>query len=228
LVLQVSDHSGKAISPLFFAAANTERLREVIMNLIENAYKFTSEGGIKVTLGGTNKEVSVAISDSGVGIAPEDIKHLFQKFYRIDNSATRTIGGTGLGLYLCRKVIESYNGRIWIESKPNVGSTFKFTLPRLSLEEAEQMQAANGPVATVQPAGLIQTPAGTPAAGAPSSWVAPVPAAVVMVAKPPAAVAMPIPEAFDQAVDVSAPAPITSSAAPAERANVTDITRRVN
>lgn len=147
LVYQIGGQSGKAIAPLYYVAANPERLREVIMNLIDNAVKFTPEGGVKAILEGNEKEVTVGISDSGVGIAPEDAAHLFQKFYRIDNSATRTIGGTGLGLYLCRRLIESFNGRIWVESKPNEGSTFKFTLPRLSQTEIETMQRAVAPAA---------------------------------------------------------------------------------
>ncbi len=141
LVYQIGTGTGKTISPLYYVAANPERLREVVMNLMDNAIKFTAEGGIKVTLDGNNKEVTVGVTDSGLGIAAEDIPHLFQKFYRIDSSATRTIGGTGLGLYLCRRVIELFNGRIWVESKPGQGSTFKFSLPRLSQEEAAKLQA---------------------------------------------------------------------------------------
>ena len=151
LVYQIGNQSGKAISPLYYVAANPERLREVIMNLIDNAIKFTMEGGIKVILEGDEKEVKVGISDSGVGIAPEDAAHLFQKFYRIDNSATRTIGGTGLGLYLCRRLIESFNGRIWVESKSNEGSTFKFSLPRLSQTEVEKMQQLQAAAAPAEP-----------------------------------------------------------------------------
>jgi PAS domain S-box-containing protein len=140
LVYQIGSQSGKAIAPLFYIAANGERMREVVMNLIDNAIKFTSQGGVKVTLEGNDKEVTVAIQDTGVGIAQEDIPHLFQKFYRVDSSATRTIGGTGLGLYLCRRLIEHFNGRVWVESKPNLGSTFKFSLPRLSQEEVDKME----------------------------------------------------------------------------------------
>jgi PAS domain S-box-containing protein len=131
---------GMAIAPIFYVAANPERLREVVMNLIDNAIKFTPEGGITVTVNGDNKQIEVGVSDTGVGIAAEDIDHLFQKFYRIDNSATRTIGGTGLGLYLCRNIIELFNGRIWVTSKPNEGTTFHVMLPRLSDEEAKQFQ----------------------------------------------------------------------------------------
>jgi signal transduction histidine kinase len=59
--------------------------------------------------------VQLYIRDTGAGIPPEDVPHLFQKFYRVDNSSTRTIGGTGLGLFICRKIVELYSGRIWVE-----------------------------------------------------------------------------------------------------------------
>jgi signal transduction histidine kinase len=142
IVYQIGDQQGKAISPLYYVGANPERLREILLNLIDNAIKFTTEGGIKVTLNGDDKEVQIGVQDTGVGIDPADIPHLFQKFYRIDSSDTRTIGGTGLGLYLCRRAIELFNGRIWVESKPGEGSTFRFALPRLSQEDVERMQAS--------------------------------------------------------------------------------------
>jgi PAS domain S-box-containing protein len=173
LVYQIGGQTGKAIAPLYYVAANPERLREVVMNLIDNAVKFTPEGGIKVTLEGNEKEVGISVSDTGVGIAAEDMPHLFQKFYRIDNSATRTIGGTGLGLYLCRRVIELFNGRIWVESKPGQGSTFRFTLPRLTETEVAHLQATAAAAATgatqatagaiVQPDGQATVPTPQPA-----------------------------------------------------------------
>jgi len=70
------------------------------------------------------------------------VPHLFQKFYRVDSSATRTIGGTGLGLFICRKIIELYDGHIWTESELDKGSTFFVNLPRLSTQRAEQLQLA--------------------------------------------------------------------------------------
>jgi signal transduction histidine kinase len=82
----------------------------------------------------------VQVADTGPGIPSEDLPHLFQKFYRVDNSMTRTIGGTGLGLFICRKIIELYNGRIWIESQLGKGSTFFINLPRLSSAQALEMQ----------------------------------------------------------------------------------------
>ncbi len=85
--------------------------------------------------------VQLYVRDTGMGIAPEDIPHLFQKFYRIDNSDTRTIGGTGLGLFLSRMIIEQSNGKIWVTSEPGKGSTFYINLPRLSTTEATSRKA---------------------------------------------------------------------------------------
>jgi signal transduction histidine kinase len=84
--------------------------------------------------------VQLYVRDTGPGIAGEDIPHLFQKFYRIDNSNTRTVGGTGLGLFICRKIIELYKGRIWVESQLGQGSTFYINLPRLSSQRATELQ----------------------------------------------------------------------------------------
>lgn len=142
LTYQLSNTSGKVLAPMYYIAANPERLREVVMNLIDNAIKFTAEGGITVTLTGTDKLVQIDVSDTGLGIAQADIPHLFQKFYRIDSSATRTIGGTGLGLYLSRTVVELFNGRIWVTSKDGKGSSFHIELPRISSNEAERMRTA--------------------------------------------------------------------------------------
>jgi PAS domain S-box-containing protein len=174
LVYQVGDQTGKAIAPLYYVAANPERLREVVMNLIDNGIKFTSQGGLKVVLEGNDKEVTVSIADTGLGIAAEDIPHLFQKFYRVDSTDTRTIGGTGLGLYLCRRVIELFNGRIWIESKLGEGSTFKFMLPRLTQDEVSRMEAAaaaanSGPGTSQATAGAVVQPSPEPAPAAPAA-----------------------------------------------------------
>ena len=134
--------------PVYAVKANPQRLREVINNLMENALKFTSQGSVRIAVGGTSDTVTVSITDTGIGIAPEDISHLFQKFYRVDSSATRTIGGTGLGLYLCRSIIEKFGGRIWVESQLGAGSSFKFTLPR---QDSQKIKKAS---TTVAPAPL--------------------------------------------------------------------------
>jgi len=127
---------GKTIKPLYYAMADPDRLSEVITNLFDNAVKYTESGKISIGLTGNNDIIQLFIKDTGPGIPAEDVPHLFQKFYRVDNSATRTIGGTGLGLFICRKIIEIYNGRIWVESKVGEGSTFYINLPRISSQEA--------------------------------------------------------------------------------------------
>lgn len=132
---------GKVIKPLYYAHIDPDRIREVITNLFDNAVKYTETGKISIGLTGNESVIQLFIKDTGHGIPPEDIPHLFQKFYRVDNSTTRTIGGTGLGLFISRKIIELYNGRIWVESELNKGSTFYINLPRLSNQKAQALQA---------------------------------------------------------------------------------------
>ncbi|MDQ5886177.1 MAG: two-component system, OmpR family, sensor histidine kinase VicK [Patescibacteria group bacterium] len=124
--------STRVVQPLYNVYADPERLREVIANLFDNAVKYTDTGKISIGLTGDDDVVQIYVKDSGKGIPTEDVPHLFQKFYRVDSSATRTIGGTGLGLFICRKIVEMYNGRIWAESEQGKGSTFFINLPRLS------------------------------------------------------------------------------------------------
>lgn len=132
----------RTVRPLYYAYIDPDRFREVITNLFDNAVKYTEEGKVSIGLTGNDKVVQCYIRDTGPGIQADDLPHLFQKFYRVDNSATRTVGGTGLGLFICRKIIELYNGRIWAESKLGEGSSFYINLPRLSTEKANQMLAA--------------------------------------------------------------------------------------
>lgn len=138
------DHN---VIPVYAVKANPQRIREVTMNLLENAIKFTASGSVRVGIGGTSDSVTISVADSGIGIAEEDIQHLFQKFYRIDSTATRTIGGTGLGLYLCRSIIEHSGGRIWVESHIGEGSSFNFTLPRQPSEKLVKKPAIIGSLA---------------------------------------------------------------------------------
>jgi two-component system, OmpR family, sensor histidine kinase VicK len=126
-----------SLQPLYYTYADPERIQEVLTNLVDNAIKFTAQGEVSISLTGDNQRVTVGVHDTGMGIAADDLPHLFQKFYRIDNSQTRTIGGTGLGLYICRQIIELYNGRMWVESTQGAGSHFYFSLPRVSYEKAQ-------------------------------------------------------------------------------------------
>ena len=136
-----SEHGGeRTIRPLYYAHVDPDRLREVITNLFDNAVKYTPGGKIQLGITGNTDIVQIYVRDTGPGIPPEDIPHLFQKFYRVDNTDTRTIGGTGLGLFICRKIIELYNGKIWVNSKLGEGSTFFINLPRLDSQHAEQLR----------------------------------------------------------------------------------------
>lgn len=117
------------VAPMYQVNADPDRIREVLGNLVENAVKYSKEGTIDISLSADKHFATVSITDMGIGISPEDQKHLFQKFYRVNNSFTREVGGTGLGLYIARNLIERFGGRIWVESKEGKGSTFSFTLP---------------------------------------------------------------------------------------------------
>lgn len=142
----------KVIKPLYYVHVDPDRMREVIINLFDNAVKYSEQGKITIGLTGDDKIVQFRISDQGQGIPAEDVSHLFQKFYRVDNSSTRTIGGTGLGLFICRKIVELYNGRIWVESQVDKGSTFYINLPRLSTAQANSLLAQSaGPAEIVSP-----------------------------------------------------------------------------
>ena len=124
----------------YYAYIDPDRVREVITNLFDNSVKYTQQGEIAVNLDATESIIQIRIRDTGIGISAEDIPHLFEKFYRVNSSETQTIGGTGLGLFICRKILELYDGKIWVESTLGVGSTFYITLPRLSAEMAQKMQ----------------------------------------------------------------------------------------
>lgn len=138
----------RVIRPLYYSYADPNRLSEVLQNIVDNAIKYTPKGSITVRLTGDASVVQIQVADTGMGVPPEDIPHLFQKFYRVDNSSTRTIGGTGLGLFISKKIIELYNGHIWLESQLGKGSTFYVNLPRLTTEQALQMQKNQGGISS--------------------------------------------------------------------------------
>lgn len=130
---------GRRLNPAYYTNVDNDHLREVLSNLVDNAIKYTPKGDVTVDIGGDSEHVVISVADTGIGIPKEDQGHLFQKFYRVDNSATREIGGTGLGLYLSRRLVEAMGGRIWLESEFQRGSTFFVELPRINHEDAIQM-----------------------------------------------------------------------------------------
>ncbi len=109
--------------------ADLGQIRRVISNLISNALKFTKSGQVTVEIICGRKEVTISVSDTGIGISPEHLPHIFGKFYRVDTSATRETEGSGLGLYIAKSIIELHGGKIWVKSKEGKGTTFSFTLP---------------------------------------------------------------------------------------------------
>lgn len=124
-----SNRNETVIAPAYNVKADAERIREVLTNLVDNAIKYTPSGSVEIDVTADKNFVTVKVRDTGMGIAPEDQKHMFEKFYRVNNSMTREIGGTGLGLYIARNLIELYGGQIKVESKAGAGSTFIFSLP---------------------------------------------------------------------------------------------------
>jgi len=133
------DTKERHLAPVYYVNLDNDHIRELVNNLIENAVKYTLTGEVVVDVSGDDDQVIISIKDSGIGIPIEDMPHLFQKFYRVDNKDTREIGGTGLGLYICRRLAEIMGGRIWAESVRNKGSTFFVELPRISSKEANRL-----------------------------------------------------------------------------------------
>jgi signal transduction histidine kinase len=110
-------------------AADPDKLRQVLGNLIENAVKYSEEGRIEVRFGWDDGRMRFSVRDDGLGIPLEQHDRVFEKFFRLDPDMTRGVGGTGLGLYICRQLVEGMDGRIWLESELGKGSTFSFELP---------------------------------------------------------------------------------------------------
>jgi signal transduction histidine kinase len=105
------------------------RLAQVLLNLVGNAIKFTDKGEVAIKATAADGLFTVAVTDTGPGIAPRDQGRIFEEFQQADNSATKRKGGTGLGLSIAKRIIEMHGGRIWVESEVGKGSTFAFTIP---------------------------------------------------------------------------------------------------
>ena len=111
-------------------AADPDGLRQVLVNLVENAVKYSPEGGrVELELEPADGRVRLAVRDRGLGIPAAEQDRIFEKFYRLDPNLSRGVGGTGLGLYICREIVRRMGGRIRVESDPGRGSTFSFELP---------------------------------------------------------------------------------------------------
>ncbi len=114
--------------PLIFA--DRERLADVVANLLDNADKYSpADQAIILEIGADAEQVTVSVRDFGAGLPPADLERIFEKFYRTDSSDSQTAYGYGLGLYICRRLIEAQGGRIWAENHPAGGAIFSFSLP---------------------------------------------------------------------------------------------------
>ncbi|MGH2567606.1 MAG: sensor histidine kinase, partial [Bacteroidota bacterium] len=117
-----------------FVRGDQVNLRQVLQNLISNAVKYSPGGGMVSAHVDLRKEapdeVVFSVSDQGIGIPQDQMGRLFQKFSRVETGRAKEIRGTGLGLWICAEIIKAHGGRIWVESEPGRGSTFRFTVKR--------------------------------------------------------------------------------------------------
>ncbi|MEW5720343.1 MAG: ATP-binding protein [Chloroflexota bacterium] len=121
--------------------ADPRRVKQVIRNILDNAIKYSPHGGLVVIRGQARAtDVVVSIADQGVGISPEDLIPLFEKYFRVKSPTGYHVPGTGLGLPVARAIVEAHGGRIWAESKVGQGTTLYFSLPRAGLSAAENTQ----------------------------------------------------------------------------------------
>jgi len=152
-IAEVTSETLKAVTPLAKAKgldlaaevpenlmlqSDRRRVKQVLMNLLGNAIKFSDQGGVRVEVGTVGDELAVSVSDRGIGIRPEDIKKLFSPFGQVDMSSTKRYEGTGLGLYLCKKILTLLRGTISVRSAYGHGSTFTFVLPMNWKENADE------------------------------------------------------------------------------------------
>jgi PAS domain S-box-containing protein len=122
--------AGHGVPPV---AADKDKARQILVNLVENAIKYSPGGGrIELGVEPTDGVVLFRVVDEGMGIPTDEQERIFEKFYRLDPAMTQGIGGTGLGLYICRELVERMGGRIWLESDEGKGSTFFFELPSIT------------------------------------------------------------------------------------------------
>jgi signal transduction histidine kinase len=115
-----------------FVCGDSMQLKQVMINLVDNAIKYNRSGGmVKLSAQIAADNIIIEVSDTGIGISPEDIDHVFDRFFRVEKSRSRDKGGSGLGLAIVRKIVEDHGGRVSLESKPGEGSTFSVILPEM-------------------------------------------------------------------------------------------------
>ena len=127
-------------------SADPDKLRQVLINLIDNAVKYSPEGGrVQVEVEPRDSGIRVVVRDEGIGIPGSEQQRIFGKFYRIDPQLSRGVGGTGLGLYICRELVRRMQGRISVESREGTGSTFCIDLPVAPVSASQRQTAVSEP-----------------------------------------------------------------------------------
>jgi CheY-like chemotaxis protein len=135
-------------------ASDALKFRQVLLNIISNAIKFTDQGQIEIRSKGENDSITIEVEDTGIGIADTDIRNIFREFHQVENSLTREYGGTGLGLAICKKLITMLKGEIAVQSEPGKGSIFTIKIPRTLVGALKsEMKEAESPV-SVKPVNL--------------------------------------------------------------------------
>ena len=122
--------------------ADGPKLKQVLLNLLGNAIKFTESGSVRVTAERQGAELIVNVRDSGIGVPPEDSERIFESFTQGKSGVSGKYQGTGLGLAICRRLVEMHGGRIWVKSTPGQGSVFSFTIPQRAVPEAIDLATA--------------------------------------------------------------------------------------
>jgi signal transduction histidine kinase len=122
---------------MLIVTGDGDKLIQVVINLFSNAVKFTDSGSVKCRAENADNEIKVSVADTGIGISEEDQPKVFDKFKQVGNTLTDKPKGTGLGLPICKEIIQQHHGRIWVESSPGEGSTFSFTIPAAEESVAE-------------------------------------------------------------------------------------------
>jgi two-component system phosphate regulon sensor histidine kinase PhoR len=125
--------------------ANGAQMSQVILNLVENAIKYTTEGRVEMSLTNHGSEVIFSVEDTGVGVSSDHLPRLFERFYRVDKARSRSTGGTGLGLSIVKHVVEAHGGSVDVQSSLNSGTTFTIRLPKGQIITESQVSEGNSP-----------------------------------------------------------------------------------
>jgi len=136
--IEINKYVAEDLPPI---RGDKDKLTDVMINLIDNAIKFTPQGG-RIDLGVEvdDNSLHIYVRDTGIGIPEDKISNLFQRFYQVDASVKRRYGGTGLGLYICKKIVEDHEGSIWVKSKEGEGSTFHILLPLKNSDSSDSKE----------------------------------------------------------------------------------------